>query len=404
MNEKKTPFEFADRMSNVKKSFIREIFKVLGTPGIISFSGGFPNPESFPVAEIDEAVHKILSEDGKNVLQYSSTEGYLPLRKLIAQRYLKRSGLVVQPEEILIVNGSQQAFDLIGKIFLNKGDHVLLERPAYLGAIQSLSIFEPTFHTALLHEDGIDLEAVENILDAFPVKLMYSVPNFQNPTGITYSAHNRKLLARLLEEKGTILIEDDPYGELRFSKEDLPPIKTYLGDQGILLGSFSKIVSPGMRMGWIVATAEIMEKLIVAKQASDLHSNYLAQRIITQYLLDHDVEEHIAKIRSMYNDQCSMMLNAIDRYFPKEVKTTIPEGGMFMWVSLPDGCSSVELFNIAKQENVVFVPGDPFYVDEHDTPTLRLNYTNSSEAEIEEGIKRLGVSIAKLMEKASKNS
>lgn len=392
-------YQFAKRMANVKKSFIREIFKVLENREVISFSGGFPNPESFPVEGIALASQTVLAEDGKRILQYSSTEGYMPLRKMIADRYLKHDGLTVSPEEVLIVNGSQQALDLIFKVFLNPGDHVIIERPAYLGAIQSLSMYEPTFHTAELKEDGIDLEMVENILKQYPVKMMYTVPNFQNPTGITYSLKNRQKLAELIKQYDIVLVEDDPYSELRFIGNDVLPIKTYLGDNGILLGSFSKIVSPGMRMGWVVACPEIMDKLVVAKQASDLHSNYFTQRIIFEYLSKNEIDVHIEKIKKMYKGQREYMIECIQKYFPPEVTYTQPEGGMFMWATLPVGMSSLELFNLAVKENVVFVPGDPFYVDESNVNTLRLNYTNSDMREIEEGIKRLGKAIYGLMQK-----
>lgn len=387
--------QFADRMSHVKKSFIREILKVTQNPDVISFAGGLPNPSSFPVEEISEATQKVLLEDGRNVLQYSTTEGYLPLRRMIADRYAKRFGLKISPDEILITNGSQQALDLISKVFLNKGDAVLIERPGYLGAIQALSFYEPEFHTVALGDDGVDLKSLEGSLKNHHPKFFYTVPNFQNPSGLTYSLENRKKVAELLKRNNTILIEDDPYGELRFIGEDMPPMKTFLGENGILLGSFSKIVSPGMRLGWLCANPEIMEKIIIAKQASDLHTNYFSQRVVCQYLTDCDLDAHICKIKEMYRAQRNCMVEMVKRYFPAEVKYTQPQGGMFMWVTLPQGMSSLELFEFVANENVAFVPGDPFYVDKTNTNTLRLNYTNSNETEIEEGIKRLGKAIEK---------
>lgn len=380
---------FAERMNKVQKSFIREILKVTENPDVISFAGGLPNPLSFPVKEIQEASQKVINEDGNAVFQYSTTEGYLPLRKYIAERYLKRFGLEIHYDEILITNGSQQGLDLIGKVLLNKNDNVLIERPGYLGAIQAFSMFEPVFHSVPLNEDGIDINSLESALDAHKPKLFYTVPNFQNPSGITYSAKNREMAAAILKRYNTILIEDDPYGELRFMGEDLPPIRTYLKDNSIMLGSFSKIVAPGMRLGWICAKGEIMEKLIVAKQAADLHSNYYSQRVIYQFLVDNDLECHIKKIKQLYKEQRDCMVSAIERHFPKEVKCTKPEGGMFLWLTLPEGISALSLFKLAAKENVAFVPGDPFYVNEKGINTLRLNYTNSNEKMIEEGIKRL---------------
>ncbi|HHU20627.1 MAG TPA: PLP-dependent aminotransferase family protein [Bacilli bacterium] len=389
--------EFAGRMNHVQKSFIREILKVTENPEVISFAGGLPNPDSFPIKEIQQASEKVLSDYGSSVLQYSSTEGYLPLREYIAERYYQRFGLNVEADEILITSGSQQALDLIGKILLNKGDQVVLERPGYLGAIQAFSIFEPEFQSVALNDDGIDLNQLADTLKAHNPKLFYTVPNFHNPSGVTYSAENREKIAERLKQHQTILIEDDPYSELRFIGEDLPPIKKFLGDQSIMLGSFSKIVAPAMRLGWICAQGKLMEKLIIAKQAADLHTNYYSQRIVHQFLTDNDLENHIEKIRQMYKQKRESMVAMIEKYFPKEIKSTQPEGGMFLWVTLPEGMSSLELFDLAAKENVAFVPGDPFYVNGENVNTLRLNYTNSSEEMIEEGIKRLAKVIKQML-------
>ncbi|WP_338432660.1 PLP-dependent aminotransferase family protein [Clostridium tyrobutyricum] len=388
--------KFAERMNKVQKSFIREILKVTENPNIISFAGGLPNPLSFPIKEVEEASIKVLNENGSDVLQYSTTEGYRPLREYIAQRYLKRFGLKVDADEILITNGSQQGLDLLGKIFLNKDDNVLIERPGYLGAIQAFSIFEPVFNSVPVNNDGVDIDLLEKSLAMNSPKLFYTVPNFQNPSGTTYSEKNRKAAADILKKYDTILIEDDPYGELRFIGEDLQPVKTYLGDKSVMLGSFSKIVAPAMRLGWICAKGEIMEKLITAKQAADLHTNYYSQRVVHQFLMDNDIEDHIKKIRKLYKGQRDCMVSMIERYFPEGIKSTKPEGGMFLWVTLPEGISSLELFDLAAKENVAFVPGDPFYVNVKGSNTLRLNYTNSDEKSIEEGIKRLARAIGKL--------
>ncbi len=382
--------QFADRMQHVQKSFIREILKVTLNPEVISFAGGLPNPDSFPVEEISAAAQKVLSQDGKNAMQYSTTEGYLPLRQMISDRYVHRFGLHISPDEILITNGSQQALDLLGKVFLNKGDNVAIERPGYLGAIQAFSIFEPEFHSVPLNEDGVDLELLETELQSHSPKLFYTVPNFQNPSGLTYSYENRKKTAEILYRHSTVLIEDDPYGELRFLGQNVPPVKAFLGENSVLLGSFSKIVAPSMRLGWICANREITEKLITAKQAADLHTNFFSQRVVTQYLTDNDLDLHIGKIKTMYKLQRDCMVEMIERYFPAEVKYTQPEGGMFLWVTLPKPMSSITLFESASKVNVAFVPGDPFYVNENYVNTLRLNYTNSNPTEIEEGIKRLG--------------
>jgi len=389
---------FADRMGIAHKSFIREILKVTEDSNTISFAGGLPNPEFFPVSEIAKASAKVLENDGGNVLQYSTTEGYLPLRKYIAQRYFKKNGLKMDPDEILITNGSQQGLDLIGKAFLNKGDKVIMESPGYLGAIQAFSLFEPVFIPVPLLNDGIDINILEKTLTDEQIKLVYTVPTFQNPSGITYSEQKRKDVADILQKHEVIFVEDNPYYDIRFAGEDLPLIRNFLEDNSILLGSFSKIVSPGLRLGWICAKEEIMEKIIIAKQASDLHSNYLSQRIVYQYLMDNDIDKHIMKIRDAYKKRKDLMVSMIAQHFPDNVKYTEPEGGMFLWITLPEKISSLDLFDQAIKEKVAFVPGTPFYVDGGGNNTLRLNFSNSNEGQIEEGIKRLANIIKKAME------
>lgn len=383
---------FADRMSCVHRSFVREILKVTEDHEIISFAGGLPNPKYFPVQEVAAAAEKVLSECGEASLQYSTTEGYLPLREMIAQRYARR-GVTVSASEIMITNGSQQALDLLAKAFLNKGDGVILERPTYLAAIQSFGLFEPKFHSIPLQEDGVDPQILGKVLSESDCKLFYSVPNFQNPTGITYSRDKLKAVAEKLSGGSTVFIEDNPYGDLRFMGEDRPSMKNYLGESAVLLGSFSKIVAPGLRLGWVCACEEIMEKLIIAKQASDLHSNYLCQRILHQYLKDNDIEQHIAKIKRAYKEQRDSMVMAMQETFPEDVGFTRPEGGMFLWATLPEGISSLDLFNRAIKEKVAFVPGQAFYADGGGSNTMRLNYSNSDNDRIIEGITRLGKAI-----------
>ncbi len=388
-------YNFAHRMSKTPRSFVREILKVTENPEIISFGGGLPNPQSFPVEAISKAVNQLLTESGSDALQYSTTEGYEPLREYIAQRYSSQ-GLNVTADEILITNGSQQCLDLVGKVFVDKNDKIILEKPTYLAAIQAFSLYEPEFKSVTLQEDGVDLDALEDILSNEDVKLFYAVTSFHNPTGITYSKRKREKLAKLLKKYETVFIEDNPYGEIRFMGDFIPPVKSCL-DEGILFGSFSKIVSPGMRLGWIVAPEDVMDKLIIAKQASDLHSNYFTQRVVYQYLKTNPVDEHIQKIRNLYKNQRNLMIRMMEKYFPPEVEYTQPEGGMFLWVTLPPGTSSMELFDMAIEENVAFVPGQAFYADGSGENTMRLNFTNSDDKSIEEGIKRLGIAIEKLL-------
>ncbi|PKL58975.1 MAG: aspartate aminotransferase, partial [Methanomicrobiales archaeon HGW-Methanomicrobiales-5] len=302
-------YVFATRMAKTPKSFIREILKVTQNPEIISFAGGLPNPALIDVEGIARATARVLSEDGRSVLQYSTTEGYLPLRQFIADRYKKRLGLTVSPEEILITNGSQQCLDLIGKIFLNSGDHIAIERPGYLGAIQAFSLYEPVFHPVNMLDDGPDPAMLKEICLNNNLRFFYGVPNSQNPSGITYSIDRRKEVADILKKTGTLFIEDDAYGELNFSGKSLPSMREFLPEQTLITGSFSKILAPGMRLGWVVAPLKIMEQIIIAKQASDLHSNYLSQRIACEYLQQGMIDTHITKIQEAYKNQCACMLS-----------------------------------------------------------------------------------------------
>ena len=392
------PIQFADRMSTVHRSFIREILKVTEDASIISFAGGLPNPGLFPVSDLEQAAVKVMRECGPQSMQYSTTEGFEPLRQYIADRYREKKGIEVDADEILITSGSQQCLDLLGKVFLNSGDNVVIERPGYLGAIQSFSVFQANFLTVGLEEDGPDLAELERVLDENEAKMFYAVTNFQNPSGLTYSAEKRAGVAKVLKDRSVLFVEDDPYGELRFMGESHKPVvRGYLEDNGILLGSFSKVAAPGFRLGWMVCPTDVRDKLIIAKQASDLHTSTFAQRVMHQYVTDNPLDDHIEKIRECYGNQRAAMVKAIDEYFPAEVEVTRPEGGMFLWVTLPEGLSSMDLFDEAIKNKVAFVPGRPFYVDGSGENTFRLNFSNSDEEHIEEGIKRLGAGIKEFL-------
>jgi len=383
-------------MGTVHRSFIREILKVTADPEIISFAGGLPNPELFPVQAMDEASREVFADIGASALQYSPTEGDAGLRKIISERYAKR-GLTVDPDSILVTTGSQQILDICAKIFLDKGDKVVIESPGYLGAIQAFSIFEPEFVTVSLEDDGPNLEELEA---AFKdgAKCFYAVPNFQNPSGVSYSLEKRQAVAELTDKYGVLFVEDDPYGELRFLGEDMPTVYSFCKNPGILCGSFSKIAAPGFRIGWVVADKEIYDKLVIAKQASDLHTSTVAQAIMRRYLETNDIESHVDLIKDRYGRQRECMVEMIEKYFPDCVTITKPEGGMFLWAVMPEGFSSMDLFDMAIKEKVAFVPGRPFYVDDSGENTLRLNFSNSDEARIEEGIKRLGQCIESFLE------
>jgi len=387
---------FSDRIKNTKPSFTREILKVTESKDMISFAGGLPNPISFPLNELSEASARIINTNKAKVFQYSTTEGYLPLREYIAQRYEKRFQLKFTSEDIMITTGSQQGLDLLGKALLNKGDGIIIEEPGYLGAIQAFSLCEPNFIPVSLDDDGINLEKLEKALQCNNVKIFYTVPNFQNPTGITYSREKREAVSKLLEKYKVVLVEDDPYNELRFEGEDLPYIGTGKLEYSVLLGSFSKTITPGMRLGYICTkNKELMNYLNTAKQGSDLHTNIFAQYLIFDYLEHNDYEAHISKIKALYKVQCLAMQAAMKTYFPSYISYTKPSGGMFLWATLHNGISALDLLEEAKKVKVLFVPGDPFYVRKEKVNTLRLNYTNSDLGIIEEGIWRLGIILHK---------
>lgn len=388
---------FSDRINDVPKSFIREILKITIDPSIISFAGGLPNRQFFPVKGLQKAANDVFEEAGEEILQYANSEGYLGLRQFIADRYRQQDNLDIPVEDILITTGSQQGLDLLGKTFLNKGDDLIIEEPGYLGAIQAFAMYQPRFHSVMVSEGGMDIEKLGQVLGERRPKLLYTVTNFQNPSGISYSDDNRKAVADLIRGTSCLIIQDDPYGDLRFSGERKISFKHLAPEHTVLLGSFSKIVAPALRLGWLVAQPPIMDKLVIAKQAADLHSDYLAQRILHRYLSDNDIDAHIATIIAQYGKQKDVMIGAIKEFFPAEVRFTNPEGGMFLWITLPEGMSSMALFEAAIKKKVAFVPGTPFYVDRKESNTLRLNFSCSDEPTILEGIKRLGESIKNLL-------
>lgn len=392
-------YRFARRSSHVEDSFIVEIFKYLQYKEMISFSGGFPNPESFPVEQLKHASNKVFESDGKAVLQYALTEGYKPLRQYISNRYKQIYNLDIPYDEILITSGSQQALDFISKTFLDPNDTVIIEEPSYLGAIQTFNSYEANLITVELNENGINCTELQSRIDLYNPKLVYVIPNFQNPSGVSYSEENRIQFIEIIKKHNVIVVEDDPYGELYFSKQDQTHLKSLLPEQVILMGSFSKTISPGLRLGWVCAPKKIYKNLFTCKEASDLHSSYLDQRIIYQYLTDNNYDDHLSSIRELYSNKQKLMLESIKKNFPKEIKVLSSNGGMFLWVVLPDYISSLDLFYEAVKHKVVFVPGDPFYVSKKHVNAFRLNFSNASSENIEEGIKRLAFVISEKIKK-----
>lgn len=390
------PFHFADRIAHAPPSFLEELFRVSSDPSIISFAGGLPSSALIDVEGIADAGRQVMEEEGRTALQYSTTDGYLPLREYIAQRYRTRLGIPASADEIQIVNGSQQCLDLFGKIFLNRGDHVGMERPGYLGAIEAFSLYEPVIHTVPIDEQGLVPDAFERLITTHPVKFFYGIPNSQNPSGCTYSEDRRKEIAEILTGMDTVFYEDDAFGELFFDGKPRLPVKKYLPEQSVISGSFSKITAPGMRIGWLYAPPEILRTFNIAKQAADLHSNFLCQMVLHRYLTTHDLDAHIKNIVSVYGRRCRLMCDLLDDLLPALTHTT-PEGGMFMMATLPAGISSRAVFDNGIQEKVAVLPGMPFYIDGGGTDTIRLNFSNADEEKIKTGMERLARVINRLI-------
>ncbi len=383
----------ARRTKGMTSSVIRETLKLMCTPGIISLAGGMPAPELFPIREFQEACRYVLEHDGPAALQYGVTEGYPPLKEYLVSK-MRKYGVPAEEENILIVNGSQQALDLIGKVFLDSGDTVLTDRPSYLGAIQAWTAYEAHYVTVPLDDDGTRVDLIEDVLKREPVKFIYSLPNFHNPAGVTLSLERRQQLVDLAARHGVFIVEDDPYGELRFEGEDITPIAVMHKDNTIYLSTFSKTLAPGIRLGWIVAPSKIISKLVQAKQGADLHTSTFVQMVVNDICQRGFLRQHVKRIRDTYRERCAGMLSAMERYFPPGVRWTRPEGGLFLWVILPKGTDCMDLVKAAVEEKVAFIPGTAFYPDGNSGHnTLRLTFATASPEMIEEGIRRLGKAI-----------
>ena len=392
-------FRFAQRTQRMESSAIRELLKLTAQPDIISFAGGLPAPDVFPLEEFKRASEVVLTEVGTQALQYHATEGYMPLREMIA-RHTNRYNIKVTAENILITSGSQQALDLLGKILINPGDRILVEEPTYLGAIQAWDSYGVEYVTVPMDSEGMRTDALEAALRTGP-KFIYALPNFQNPTGVTMSLHRRRELVRLANQYGVPIIEDDPYGQLRYEGEHLPSLVVLDGqfhkpDNGlytgnvIYLSTFSKTLAPGLRLAWVVAPALVIGKLVQAKQGADLHTSTYNQMIAYEVAHQNFLDEHVKLIRDVYGNRKNVMLAALEKHFPAEVNWTRPEGGLFLWVIMPEGVRGKEILEKAIAEKVAFVPGQYFFPKGGGENTMRLNFSNASEAMIEEGIARLG--------------
>jgi 2-aminoadipate transaminase len=389
---------YAERTEGMRASDIREILKVTAEPDVISLAGGLPAPELFPVDEYRRAFEWVLETDGAVALQYGPSEGYRPLRTLLAER-LSGFGMPSTPDDVLVTNGSQQALDLIGKIFLNPGDTVLVEKPTYLGALQAFNQYQATYAAVPMDEDGMCVDDVEVALtrartSGQHIKFIYALPNFQNPTGRTMSLERRLRLVELADQFGVPIIEDDPYGELRYEGQALPTLKSLdRHDSVIYLGTFSKILAPGFRLGWILAGPQVQEILLHGKQPSDLHTGMAQQMATYRVAKDGFVDEHVKHIIDFYRERRDVMLRAIEEHFPAAAHYTRPAGGLFVWAELPAYIDTRELLLDAIQEKVAFVPGQGFHPDLSGTNTMRLNFSNVPPDQLREGVRRLGLAI-----------
>ncbi len=392
--------KFSDKVKHLEASAIREIFKMLAKPDIISFAGGAPDPKLYPKNEFAQIAKEVLENEGATALSYGITEGYAPLRDWTKNR-LQKQGVLKEGDDVIIVSGGQQGIDLCSKSLINPGDGVVCEEPSFIGGLNCFRSYNAELFGVPVLDDGLDTEKLEELLKKHKnIKLLYTISTFQNPSGITISLEKRKKILELAEKYDILIYEDNPYGELRFSGEEIPTLKS-LDTYGrvIYFGSYSKVLAPGMRLGFTSAPAPLLERMIICKQTQDVHTNVLSQMIAHRFVTTYSIDEHIAKLRTIYGKKCKLMMDLMDKYFPQSVKHTCPEGGLFLYCTLPEGYDSKELMKRALDRKVAFVPGTSCMIDDKATyNTFRMNYSTASEEEIEIGIKALGEAIKEFLE------
>ena len=385
---------FAQRVLNNSNSYINDIFKNSANPQNISFAGGFPDQDLFPSDQLEEAYRTAIANSKPDIFQYQSVQGSPSLRQKIANRMIKNSGMMVSSENILLTQGGQQAIDLTAKLLLNKGDSIVVEAPTYMGALTAFDMYEPVYHEIPIDKDGMQIDILEQTLKKYPkIKLIYTIPDFQNPTGTLLTSERRKKMVELANKYDVMILEDSPYRELKFEGDSVPPVKYYdTEDRVIFISSFSKILSPALRTGWMIAGKGVMERLLDLKSATDLQSPAITLAAVDQYLSDNDIDQHIKEMTDVYRQKRNVMLSAIKRYFPKEITYTIPHVGFFVWVTLPQEINSTQLLieKVLPDAHVAYVPSDSQYVSKKITNAFRLNYTGLNPTIIEEGIKKLG--------------
>ena len=383
--------KFARRTEQMNSSVVRETLKLTAKPDVISFAGGMPAPEVFPVRELQAAMNKVLETSGRTALQYGPTDGYLPLREKIAARHCK-AGISCTADDILMISGSQQGLDLAGKLFLDPGDLVVCESPTYTAALSAFRAYECGFLPIDTDDDGMIIEDLERKLAANPrAKVIYVIPTFQNPRGRTWSLERRKGLLKVAEKYALPILEDNPYGDLRYEGETIPPLKA-MDTQGLVIymGSFSKTLSPGIRLGWILAAPELLQKFNTAKQGADLQASTIMQMVVNTYLEDYDLDENIRKLNALYHKRRDLMLSLLEQEFPKGSSWTHPQGGLFIWVTVPEQIDTAKIMPQVVARKVAYIPGHSFFADGGVTNTLRLNFSNASEEKIITGMKLMG--------------
>jgi 2-aminoadipate transaminase len=392
---------YAQRALGLRSSAIRDLLKLSQDPEVISFAGGLPAAEMFPLAEVAAAAQRVILEQGKSALQYGATEGYRPLREMLV-RHMGRYGIRVEVDNVLVTTGSQQALDLVGRLFINPGDHVVTEEPTYLGALQAFSACQATYLPVPVDGDGLRIDRLEEALRAGP-KLLYVLPNFQNPTGVTLSLERRRRLIELASRYGVPIVEDDPYGQLRYEGTHLPPLvaldaeyhhcangESSLHGAVLYMGTASKTLAPGLRLGWVVAPREVIQRLVTLKQGTDLHTSTLTQMLAYETAKAGFLDRHVRALRGVYRARRDAMLGALEAHFPPGVQWTRPQGGLFLWVTLPGGLDSSSLLQEAIAAKVAFVPGAAFFPEGGGERTLRLNFSFCAPSVIVEGVRRLG--------------
>ena len=391
--------KLADRMEGMKASEIRELLKLTAQPEIISFAGGLPAPELFPVEEIAKVTTDLLAKEGRQLLQYATTEGRPSLRAKIAKRMADKYHTVVDKDDILITTGSQQCLDFCGKLFINPGDVVLCESPSYLGALNAFNAYQPKFVEVPTDNGGLIPEELDKILATTPnCKFIYVIPDFQNPTGRTWSLERRKAFMEVVNKYDLAVVEDNPYGELRYEGEILPSLKS-LDTKGLVmfLGTFSKIFTPGLRLGWVAAEHELLQKFVQIKQSADLHTSNFDQGVVDAYIDNYDLDAHVKEIVALYKHRRDVILKAMEENFPAGCEWTHPEGGLFLWLTVPEGVSALKVFNKCIEAKVAGVIGDAFYPNGKTDRSMRINFSNMPDDRIVEGINRMAKAIREAM-------